>query len=150
MPNRLMGFEEHPAENVRLESNERPSWYTFYCENNNLAPCPSERQLENDVRLHGSNYHRVAKNPLQFASIQALIFHALRTRHTPGKKVMFCARELTAHFPTAAAATPYCKRSQGVKFISPWFWKDSNLPHFYSKNRKHWKIKHLVKSMGKT
>jgi hypothetical protein len=48
----------------------------------------------------------VAKNPLQFASIQVLIFHAFRTRHTPGKKVMFCARELTAHFPTAAAATP--------------------------------------------
>jgi len=48
----------------------------------------------------------VAKNPLEFASIWALIFQALRTRHYHGKKVMFCARELTAHFPSDARATP--------------------------------------------
>ena len=43
-----------------------------------------------------------------------------------------------------------CKRSQGVKFITHWFWKGRNLSHFYSINQKSWKIKHLTQSMGKT
>jgi len=36
-----------------------------------------------------------------------------------------------------------CKRSQGVKFTSHWFWKCKNSSHFYGQNRKSWKIKHL-------
>jgi hypothetical protein len=51
----------------------------------------------------------VAKNPLKFASIWALIFQALRIRRDHGKKVLFCARALTAHFPTDAHATPAWK-----------------------------------------
>ena len=58
------------------------------------------------MRLHSHNYHRVAKNTLKFASIWALIFQALHTRHSHGKKVMFCARGTTVHFPAVAPGTP--------------------------------------------
>jgi hypothetical protein len=67
---------------------------------------PPWRQLANCVRLYSTNSHIVAKNPLQCASMQILIFRALCTCYAPGTKVMFCARGLTAHFPAVAPGTP--------------------------------------------
>jgi len=62
------------------------------------------------VRLRGNNYHRMAKNPLRFALIWGLIFHALHTRQAPGKKVMILATSTTVKKPPITPATP--KRSQ--------------------------------------
>jgi hypothetical protein len=42
---------------------------------------PPWRQLANCVRLYSTNSHIVAKNPLQCASMQILIFRALCTLH---------------------------------------------------------------------
>jgi len=62
--------------------------------------------VENDARLHGDNYPGVAKTPLTFALMRALIFHALRTRHPPGNKVMISVTALTVNLPVFAAGGP--------------------------------------------
>jgi hypothetical protein len=56
--------------------------------------------------LQGDTCHRVAKNPLKYASVDALIFEGLQALSRPGYKVMFCVRALTVHFPLVAPGTP--------------------------------------------
>src|SRR5918996_3967144 len=59
-----------------------------------------------DVVLQGDTCHRVAENPLKYASVEALLFQELRAPYRPSDKVMFCARGATVHFPAEAPGTP--------------------------------------------
>ena len=51
-----------------------------------------------DAVLLGATCHRVAKNPLKYAPVEALIFQELRVPCRPGYKVMFSAGGLPCIF----------------------------------------------------
>jgi hypothetical protein len=57
--------------------------------------------------LQSATCHRVAKNPLKYALVEALSFKELQALSRPGCKRMFCPRALTVHFPLTAPGTPF-------------------------------------------
>jgi hypothetical protein len=65
--------------------------------------------LENDVRLHGNTYPRVAKNPLKFALLRVLIFQELESCSYRGHKVMILTTSLPYIFRCSLLEPQYDK-----------------------------------------
>ena len=73
------GFQEQPAENVRLEGTDLLAYRILCCENSILDSIQSLEPTDEYAPWHGDLYRRVAKNPMKVAEVSVLIFQGLRT-----------------------------------------------------------------------
>jgi hypothetical protein len=101
-----MGLQEHLPENVRLEGTDRLDYRIFCCKNSNLEIFQLLKPIDEYATWHADICHRMAKNPMKFVKVSVFISNKLGICDCPGRKVMFCARPLTVHFPAIAPGTP--------------------------------------------
>jgi hypothetical protein len=83
------GFQEHLPENVRLGGDDQLADPPLCRESSVLALLPLLSQEARDASLQSDTCQWVAKNPLKYAEVEALIFQELQALSRPGHKVSF-------------------------------------------------------------